>query len=97
MQILFIADETEAFKFLSGMQAKAMMPEGQIEISGSFEDTAVTVICTGSSTHYPATISRIDNGFQAHGKDRKWLGVNFIVRKINAPMDYEFEHSVRND
>lgn len=97
MQILFIADETEAFKFLSGMQAKAMMPKGQIEISGSFEDTAVTVICTGSSTHFAATIARIDSGFQTHSKDLKWLGVNFIVRRINAPMDYELEHSVRND
>lgn len=97
MQILFITDETEAFKFLAGMPARAMMPRGQTEISGMTEDNVVTVICSGGSAHYTATISRIDSGFQAQHNDLRWLGVNFLVRRINAPTDYDAERSVLND
>lgn len=97
MQILFISDETEVFKFLSGMQAKAMMPQGQIEISGMSEDSVVTVICSGSSTHYPATIISINSGFQTQYKDLRWLGVNFLVRRVNSHTDYEVESQARND
>ena len=96
MQILFIADETEAFKFLSGMQARAIMPKDLVEVS-VVEDPAATVICTGSSTHYPATIARIDSGFQTQGADMKWLGVTFIVRRVNMATDLDGEYALRND
>lgn len=72
------------------------MPKDQVEIK-EVEDSAVTVICTGSSTHYPATITSIDSGFQTQGADVKWLGVNFIVRRLNAATEHEVDYVLRND
>ena len=97
MQILFISEDAEIVKFLSGLQAEAMMPQGNIEISGMTEDSVVTVICSGASVHYQATITRIDNGYLAENTEEKWLAVKFLVRRINSRMDFDFERTVLND
>lgn len=97
MQILFISDEAEILKFLSGAQAVAMMPRGNVEISGLSEDTGVTVICSGASTHYHGTITRIVSGYLTDSQDGKWLAVRFMVRRINSIIDYDFERTALND
>jgi hypothetical protein len=97
MQILFISDEGEILKFLSGAQAVALMPQGNVEISGLSEDTAITVICSGGSTHYHATITRIVSGYLTDSHDEKWLALRFIVRRINSMVDYDFERTALND
>ena len=97
MQILFISDEAEILKFLSGSHAVAMMPQGNVEISGLSEDTTVTVICSGGSAHYHGTITRIVNGYLTDSHDGKWLAVRFMVRRINSMVDYDFERTALND
>mgnify|MGYP006179204071 CR=1 FL=1 len=97
MQILFISDEAEIRKFLSGLQATAMMPQGNVEISGMSEEAVVTVICSGTSTHYQATITRIVSGYPTGTTDGKWLAVRFLVRRINSMIDYDFERTALND
>jgi hypothetical protein len=97
MQILFISEEAEVIKFLSGLQAVAMMPLGPFEVSGMSEDTTVTVVCTGTSAHYQGTITKISNGFLTESADGKWLGARFMVRRINSMIDYDFERTVLND
>ena len=96
MQVLFISDEAQVLNFLSGLQAEAMMPEGNVEITGIAQDSAVTVICSGVNMHYNGTITRIDSGYQSIG-DSKWLGVKFMVRRNNASNNHHFEHTVLND
>lgn len=84
MQILFISEESQVINFLSGFQAEAMMPQENMEITGMSEDGVVTVICSGASTHYLGTITRIDSGYQSMmSDDGKWLGVKFMVRRNN--------------
>ena len=97
MQILFISDEAEILKFLSGSQAVAMMPHGNVEVSGLSEDTAVTVICSGEGTHYRGTITRIVSGYLADGHDGKWLSVRFMVRRTNSMIDYDLERTALTD
>jgi len=97
MHILFISEEAQALRFLSGYQAEAIMPQANVEISGISEDSVVTVICTGTSAHYQGTITRIDNSYQPQCADSKWLSVKFMVRRINAMPDYDFERTALND
>lgn len=97
MQILFISEEAQVNKFLSGFQAEAMMPDGNVEISGVSEDNLVTVICSGGSTHYQGTITGIDSGYKTPSADGKWLGVKFMVRRNNAAMGFDFDRPVVND
>jgi hypothetical protein len=97
MQILFISEEAQVHKFLSGLQAEAMMPQSNVEISGMSEDSVVTVICSGGSNHYLATITKITSGYQPQSTDGKWLGVKFMVRRNNSMMGYDFERTTLND
>ena len=97
MQILFISDDAQVLNFLSGLQAEAMMPQGNVEISGMSEDSFVTVICSGASTHYLGTITRIDSGYESLSADGKWLGVKIMVRRNNSYMNYDFERPTLND
>lgn len=97
MQILFISDEAQVIRFLSGLQAEARMPEGNVEVSGTSEDSLVTVICSGISTHYLGTITSIDSGYTTHVADGKWLEVKFIVRRANPGGNAWSERPVLND
>jgi hypothetical protein len=80
MQILFISEESQINRFLSGFQAEAMMPQGNVEISGMAEESMVTVICSGASAHYQGTITSINSNYQTPSADGKWLGVKFMVQ-----------------
>jgi len=97
MQLLFISDEAQVIRFLSGYQAEAMMPQGNVEVSGLSQDSLVTVICSGASTHYKGTITRIDTGYQPTRGDSKWLGLKFMVRRNNAASDYHLDYTSVND
>jgi hypothetical protein len=97
MQVLFISDEAQVVKFLSGLQAEAMMPQGNVEITGISQDSVVTVICSGASTHYKGTITRIDSCYQPMSGDGKWLDVRFLVRRNNPSADFQFDHTTVND
>ena len=97
MQILFISDEAQILKFLSGLQAEAMMAQGDVKVSGLSEESVVTVICSGESAHYQGTITKIDGGYQSLSADGKWLGVRFMVRRNNSLMNYDFERTTLND
>ena len=97
MQVLFISDEAQVIKFLSGLQAEAMMPQGNVEITGISQDSMVTVICSGASTHYKGTITRIDSSYQPMSGDGKWLDVKFLVRRNNPSADFHFDHTTVND
>jgi hypothetical protein len=83
MQILFISDEVQIINFLSGLQAEAIMPKGNVEVAGVAENSAVTVICSGESLHYPGTIVSIDSTYST-SSDGKWLALKFIVRRTGA-------------
>jgi hypothetical protein len=83
MQILFISDEVQIINFLSGLQAEAIMPRGDVEISGVAENSTVTIICSGESVHYTGTIVAIDSAY-SQSTDEKWLALRFLVRR-NAP------------
>lgn len=95
MQILFIQQEAEILKFLSGLQAEAMMPQGNVEISGMSEDTMVTVICSGGIAHYHGTITRIVSGYPSESADGTWLSVKFMVRRLSPMMAYDFGREVK--
>jgi hypothetical protein len=97
MQILFISEEAQVINFLSGLQAEAMMPQGNVEISGMAEESVVTVICSGGSAHYQGTITKIDTGYKPMSADGKWLGVKIMVRRNNSLMNYDFERTALND
>lgn len=98
MQILFISEEVQILKFLSGMQAEAIMPcQSNVEIMGLSQDSEVTVICSGASNHYHGTITKIDSGYQHMSLDGKWLGVKIMVRKNNAMLIHDFERAALND
>jgi hypothetical protein len=97
MQILFISDETQILKFLSGLQAEAIMAHGDVKVSGMSEESVVTVICSGESAHYQGTITKIDGGYQSLSADGKWLDVRIIVRRNNSMINYDFERTVLND
>lgn len=97
MQILFISEEAQVLKFLSGLQAEAMMAQGDVNITGISEDNMVTVICSGESVHYAGTITRIDNGYQTLSADGKWLGMKIMVRRNNSIMNYDLERNTLND
>ena len=96
MQILFISEEAQVNKFLSGLQAEAMMPQGNVEISGMSEESVVTVICSGGA-QYQGTITKIDGGYQPQSADGKWLGVKIMVRRNNSHMNFDFERTTLND
>lgn len=83
MQLLFISDEAQIINFLSGMQAEAIMPRGNVEVSGISENSVVTIICSGESMHYSGTIISI-NASYSPAADGTWLALKFIVRR-NAP------------
>ena len=97
MQVLFISDKAQVIKFLSGLQAEAMMPQDIVEVTGMSQDSMVTVICSGASTHYKGTITRIDSAYQPMSRDGKWLDVKFLVRRKNPSTDFHFDHSTVND
>ena len=97
MQILFISEEAQVLKFLSGLQAEAMMAQGDVNVSGISEENMVTVICSGESAHYPGVITKIDNGYQSLSADGKWLGMKIMVRRNNSMMNYDLERNVLND
>jgi hypothetical protein len=98
MQILFISEEAQVLNFLSGLQAEAIVPaQSRVEITGLSEDSVVTVICSGESSHYAATITKIDSGYQHMTREGIWLGVKIMVRRNNSMLNYDFERSVLND
>ncbi len=98
MQIFFISEKGEILKFLSGLQAEAIVPrQNNVEITGLSQDSAVTVICSGGSNHYTATITKINSGYQHISRDGKWFGVKIMVRKTNSMLNYDFERTALND
>lgn len=97
MQILFISKEAQVLKFLAGLQAEAMMPETSMEISGLSEESEVTVICSGGSSHYQGWITKIERSYEAVSADGKWLNVKFLVRRKNSFIDYDSDLAVLND
>lgn len=98
MQILFISGEAQILKFLSGLQAEAIMPrQSNVEIMGLSQNSEVTVICSGGSNHYTGTITKIDRGYQQMSLDGKWLGVKIMVRKNNALLTHDYERTTLND
>lgn len=98
MQILFISEKAQILKFLSGLQAEAIVPwQNNIEITALSQDSAVTVICSGGSNHYTGTITKIDSGYQHIRRDGKWFGVKIMVRKNNSLLNYDFEQTALND
>jgi hypothetical protein len=97
MQILFISEETQVLKFLSGLQAEAVMAQGDVKVAGISEENMVTVICSGESAHYPGTITKIDTGYQTLSADGKWLGMKIMVRRNNSMMNYDLERNILND
>jgi len=97
MQILFISEKEQVLKFLSGLQAEAMMPESNVEISGLSVESVVTVICSGASIHHQGTITKIEGSYQPVTPHSKWLGVKFLVRKNTTMPNYDFERTVAND
>lgn len=96
MQLLFISDEAQVVRFLSGYQAEAIMPQGNAEVSGLSQHSLVTVICSGVSTPYKGTVTRIDTGYPASGNS-KWLGLKFMVRRNNAATDHHLDYTTVND
>lgn len=97
MQILFISEEAQVLKFLSGLQAEAMMAQGDVNVAGISEENTVTVICSGESAHYPGTITKIDNGYQSFSADGKWLGMKIMVRRNSSFVHYDLERNTLND
>lgn len=98
MQILFISEEAQILKFLSGLQAEAIVPwQSNVEITGLSQDSVVTVICSGGSNHYTGTITKIDSGYQHMSRDGKWFGVKIMVRKKNSLLNHDFERTALND
>ena len=94
MQILFISDEIQIINFLSGLQAEAIMPKGNVEIAGISENSTVTIICSGESFHYTGTIVSIDSSYSA-AADGKWLALKFIVRRTGAGIPYAISQDHR--
>jgi hypothetical protein len=97
MQILFISKEAQVLKFLAGLQAEAIMPETSMEISALSEESEVTVICSGGSSHYQGWITKIERSFEPVSADGKWLNVKFLVRRKNSFIDYNSGLAVLND
>ena len=98
MQILFISKKAQILKFLSGLQAEAIVPwQSNVEITGLSQDSLVTVICSGASNHYTGTITKIDSGYQHMSRDGKWFGVKITVRKNNSLLIYDFGRTTVND
>ena len=99
MQILFISEEAQILNFLSGLQVEAIVTEqSNIRVAGLGLDSAVTVICSGGSTHYAGTITKIDSGYQHMSPEGKWFGVRIMVRKNNSMLPLnDLERTVLND
>jgi hypothetical protein len=97
MQILFIPKEAQVVKFLAGLQAEAMMPETSMEISALSEESEVTVICSGGSSHYQGWITKIERSYEPVSADGKWLNVKFLVRRKNSFINYDSDLAVLND
>lgn len=95
MQILFISDEIQIINFLSGLQAEAIMPKGNVEIAGIAENSTVTIICSGESLHYTGTIVSIDSGYPATASDGKWLALKFLVRRTGSGMPLSPQYDQR--
>ena len=95
MQILYIQDESQIINFLSGLQAEAIMPKGNVEIAGIAENSTVTIICSGESHHYTGTIVSIDSAYPATASDGKWLALKFIVRRMGTGLPLTPTHDQR--
>ena len=91
MQILFISEESEIIKFLSGLQAEAIMAHGNVEVSGMPAQSMVTVICSGLNAHFYGTLIRVDNGYPTG--DGKWLSLKFQVRRIISLNEHDLERA----
>lgn len=83
MQLLYIGEQAQIVKFLSGMQADAMMPDSNLEVKGISENSHVTVICSGDHEHYAGTIVSIDGGYLSYPQG-KWLDLKFRVQRNEA-------------